>query len=131
MWLLTGSVLAMERLRFKNLSEFYLLNLWLCYKLTFVILSHNNIVKTLLVFPTEPYRLYLRRFIYSELSANYISYITVYSYTYKHLHHPITSALYTPYHQRIMPIRMHSRLVIDFHNYLISLFLLTMILISP
>ena len=77
------------------------------------------------------HRLYLRRFIYSELSANYISYITVYSYTYKHLHHPITSALYTPYHRRIMPIRMHSRLVIDFHNYLISLFLLTMILISP
>ena len=29
------------------------------------------------------HRLYLRRFIYSELSANYISYITVYSYTYK------------------------------------------------
>jgi hypothetical protein len=54
MWLLTGSVLAMERLRFKNLSEFYLLNLWLCYKLTFVILSHNNIVKTLLVFQQSP-----------------------------------------------------------------------------
>ena len=44
----------MERLRFKNLSEFYLLNLWLCYKLTFVILSHNNIVKTLLVFQQSP-----------------------------------------------------------------------------
>ena len=54
MWLLTGSVLAMERLRFKNLSESYLLNLWLCYKLTFVILSHNNIVKTLLVFQQSP-----------------------------------------------------------------------------
>ena len=54
MWLLTGSVLAMERLRFKNLSESYLLNLWLCYKLTFVILSHNNIVKTLLVFQHSP-----------------------------------------------------------------------------
>ena len=47
-------VLAMERLRFKNLSESYLLNLWLCYKLTFVILSHNNIVKTLLVFQQSP-----------------------------------------------------------------------------
>ena len=46
MWLLTGSVLAMERLSFKNLSEFYLLN--------FVILSHNNIVKTLLVFQQSP-----------------------------------------------------------------------------
>ena len=32
----------------------YLLNLWLCYKLTFVILSHNNIVKTLLVFQQSP-----------------------------------------------------------------------------
>ena len=42
---------------FKNLSESYLLNLWLYYKLTFVILSHNNIVKTLLVFPTGFYRL--------------------------------------------------------------------------
>ena len=49
-----GKVLAMERLRFKNLSESYLLNLWLCYKLTFVILSHNNIVKTLLVFQQSP-----------------------------------------------------------------------------
>ena len=36
----------------------------------------------------------------------YISCITVYFYTYNHLHHPITSALYTTYHRRIMPIRM-------------------------
>ena len=61
----------------------------------------------------------------------YISCITVYFYTYKHLHHPITSALYTTYHRRIMPIRMHSRLVFDFHNYLIYLFLCTRISIFP
>ena len=56
----------------------------------------------------------LLSFIYSELKANYISCISVYFYTYKHLQHPITSALYTTYHRRIMPIRMHSRLVFEF-----------------
>ena len=67
----------------------------------------------------------------TELKANDISCITVYFYTYKYLHHPITSALYTTYHRRIMPIRMHSRLVFDFHNYLIYLFLCTRISIFP
>ena len=74
---------------------------------------------------------HLRRFIYAELKAYYISCIIVYFYTYKHLHYPIASALYTPYHRRIMPIRTHSRLVFDFHNYLIYLFLCTRISIFP
>lgn len=96
-------------------------------------MNHQRCVYMTQIMPVKFLREAVKFFqkIETELKANYISCITVYFYTYKHLHHPITSALYTTYHRKIMPIRMHSRLVFDFHNYLICLFLRTRILLFP
>ena len=96
-------------------------------------MNHQRCVYMTQIVPVKILREAVKFFqgIETELKANDISCITVYFYTYRHLHHPITSALYTTYYRRITPIHMHSRLVFDFHDYLICLFLRTRILIFP
>ena len=71
-----------------------------------LVMDHQRCVYMTRIVPVKIIREAVKFFqgIETELKANYISCITVYFYTYKHLHHPITSALYTTYHRRIMPI---------------------------